>query len=207
VHPALLFDVHVLWLRVPACRSVSRMVSGLGRGTASGGFSTHLLVKGPGFRQHRYRTRRHGNPAVGQNGATARHTNIKDATFSVLQTACSRCCYIVSSHFCTCACACVQRSMSPAPNGCVRCSTQDVLERAEATLRFGRARLLSSSTQVLGADAGYGMFHGRPTLCRQRKNPNVTPSHALRDDTTTLHVCKSLRRQRRIYMGHRRLRR
>lgn len=53
----------------------------------------------------------------------------------------------------------------PLEMGVVRCSMQYVLERAEAALRFGRARLLSSSTQVLGADAGGGMFHGALLAC------------------------------------------
>lgn len=76
--------------------------------------------------------------------------------------------------------------------GCVRCSMQDVLDRAEAALRFGRARLLSSSTQVLGADAGLRHVpwwidalsrHGEP------QSSSLRATHAPQNDNTTLGMC------------------
>ena len=55
---------------------------------------------------------------------------------------------------------CAAEYVASSRMGVVRALMQYVLERAEAALRFGRARLLSSLTQVLGADAGSGIFHG-----------------------------------------------
>ncbi|OAK98075.1 hypothetical protein IQ06DRAFT_357189, partial [Phaeosphaeriaceae sp. SRC1lsM3a] len=93
------------------------VVSGLGQGTAYGRVAATSRKKGQALDSigiaHAYM-----GPGKRSKRSTARHTNIKDATFSVLQTTCSRCCYSVSSHLCTCACVCVRRRWSPARNGC-----------------------------------------------------------------------------------------